>query len=82
MASEYIKTCPNCGGSSCLTQSYSYKSRLYFAYVKCSICGAQGKVFASKEEPAAEDWDNEACNGAIDAWNMRTGANNDEDKDF
>lgn len=72
-----IKTCPHCGGVSFLSSSYSYKTRCYFVFVKCDICGSQGKIYRSDEEPAATEWNNEACNSAIEAWNMRTY----EDKD-
>lgn len=74
-----IKPCPHCGGSACLTQSYSYKKRAYFVFVKCDICGAQGKTYASETEPAAESWDNQACRGAIAAWNLRTNETADDD---
>ena len=76
-----IKTCPHCGGTACLNANYSYKTRTYFTFVKCDICGAQGKVYSSKEEPAAADWDNTACRDAINAWNMRKGAMADDSED-
>lgn len=67
-----IKTCPHCGGSACLNYSYSYKTRSYFVYVKCDICGATGKTYKSAEDPAANGWNTTACNDAIAAWNLRT----------
>jgi hypothetical protein len=67
-----IKDCPHCGGTACLNSSYSYKYRCYFVFVKCDICGAQGKIYSTQEEPAAADWNNSACNDALRAWNMRT----------
>lgn len=67
-----IKPCPHCGGNACLNQNYSYKARSYFVFVKCDICGSQGKIYNSKEEPAAADWSNTACDNAIEAWNLRT----------
>ena len=66
-----IKPCPHCGGIAYLTQNYSYKARSYFVFVKCDICGAQGKIYNSTTEPAAAGWNNTACNDAISAWNMR-----------
>ena len=66
-----IKPCPHCGGSACLNQNYSYRKRTYFVLVKCDICGAQGKIYNSEEEPAAAGWDNQPCRDAINAWNMR-----------
>ena len=49
---EDIKTCPHCGGMSWLNSNYSFKSRKYFVFVKCDICGAQGKIYLSPENPA------------------------------
>ena len=68
-----IKTCPHCGGTACLNSNYSYKTRTYFVFVKCDICGAQGKAYNSPEEPAALEWNNQPCTDAINAWNMRNG---------
>lgn len=68
-----IKTCPHCMGAATLMSSYSYKMKAYFVVVKCDICGAQGKAFISEEEPAAVNWNNRACAGALEAWNMRNG---------
>lgn len=73
-----VKTCPHCGGSACLNAGYSHKARAFFVFVKCDICGAQGKTYSSKEDPAADGWDSSACRDAINAWNMRTRAT-DED---
>lgn len=67
-----IKGCPHCGGTACLNSNYSYKCRSYFVFVKCDICGAQGKVYNSDTEPAAVEWNNTSCTDAIKAWNMRT----------
>lgn len=72
-----IKPCPHCGGTACLSSNYNYRIRKYFTFVKCGICGAQGKVYTSVEEPAAAGWDNQPCRDAINAWNMRTGAGSD-----
>lgn len=69
-----IKACPHCGGAASLNSNYSYKTRTYFIYVKCDICGAQGKIYNSEERPAAAGWDNQPCWDAIAAWNMRQGA--------
>lgn len=71
MDTKHILPCPHCGGTACLNSNYSYKKRFYFVYVKCDICGAQGKIYCSDEEPAAEDWNNTACIDAVNAWNMR-----------
>lgn len=67
-----IKGCPHCGGTACLNSNYSYKCHSYFVFVKCDICGAQGKVYNSEREPAADEWQGQSCIDAIKAWNMRT----------
>lgn len=74
---DSIKTCPHCNGTASLNSNYSNKTRSYFVYVKCDICGAQGKTYRSSEEPAAADWNNEPCIDAVIAWNMRDGRQND-----
>lgn len=66
-----IKICPHCGGSACLTSSFSYKTRTYFVFVKCDVCGAQGKIYNSQSNPAEENWNNSQCIDAIKAWNLR-----------
>ena len=73
---QQIKPCPHCGGVSYLYANYSRKIGGYFVFVKCDICGAQGKIYSSKRDPDADGWENEACVNAIAAWNMRTGADN------
>lgn len=40
-------------------------------FVKCEICGSQGKITKSKEDPEEIGWKNAACDGAVKAWNMR-----------
>ena len=67
-----IKPCPHCGSSACLTANYSFRSRSYFVFVKCDLCGAQGKIYNSTSDPAEESWNNAACNDAVRAWNLRT----------
>ena len=75
---EIIKTCPHCGGTANLYANYSYKTDTFFVMVKCDICGAQGKLYNSKEDPAKEGWNNDACVGAVSAWNMRTGVKHED----
>lgn len=70
-----IKVCPHCGGESLLNANYSYKIRCYFVFVKCEICGAQGKVFKSSNDPQEDNWQSDPCESAITAWNMRTHEN-------
>lgn len=78
MLYDYIKPCPHCAGAASLISNYSYKTRTYFVLVKCDICGAQGKIYASKTDPDAAGWDNIPCRNALSAWNMRTPANDEE----
>lgn len=66
-----IKSCPHCGGSGVLQQTYSYKIRKYFVSVRCDICGATGKAFIADDAPNESEWQTVECNQAIAAWNMR-----------
>lgn len=66
-----IKTCPHCGGDASLIGKYASKARSYIVFCKCDICGAQGKVYNSQEDPQEKDWSNAACMDAVKAWNMR-----------
>ena len=66
-----IKPCPHCGGTACLNGNYSYKIRTFFVFVKCDICGSQGKIYKSIEDPAEVNWQDTSCDDAIKAWNMR-----------
>ena len=74
---EGLKKCPFCGGRACTTANYSYKRKLYYVFVKCDICGAQGKAYTSEEDPAQEEWQNIACEDALNAWNLRNERKND-----
>lgn len=69
---EQLKGCPHCGGHALLNSNYSYKARSYFVFVRCEICGAQGKIYNSDTDPAATNWDDPQCRAAAAAWNMRT----------
>ena len=69
-----ILTCPHCGGISYLNSRYNYRSRCHYVFVKCDICGAQGKTYTSANDPVEDDWNNDSCQEAIRAWNMRTGS--------
>lgn len=71
MGHERLKGCPHCGGMACLNANYSYKARSYFVFVKCDICGAQGKIYTSPDDPEAAEWNNQPCKDAAAAWNMR-----------
>lgn len=62
-------------GLATLTANYSSRVGGYFVFVKCDICGAQGKAFISFSNPdsAAVQWENPPCINAVEAWNMRNG---------
>lgn len=74
-----IKPCPHCGGSACLVANYSYKIRSYFVFVKCDICGATGKTYRSENNPAIDEWNSIPCIDALNAWNMRRKAYEEEE---
>lgn len=71
MTEDTIKNCPHCGAEATLHANYSYKTRSYFVMVKCNMCGSQGKIYNSNEDPESVDWNNTACIDALKAWNMR-----------
>ncbi len=65
------KPCPFCGESASLYANYSEKFEAYFVAVKCIKCGSQGKTFVSNEHPEKDNWNNEICQSAVNAWNNR-----------
>lgn len=71
VATDRILPCPHCGSSATLNCNYSYKTRTYFVYVKCDLCGSQGKIYNSSEDPNDVNWNNQSCIDSIKAWNMR-----------
>ena len=67
-----LKYCPHCGGEAELYRNYSRRAGSYFVFVKCSMCGSQGKIYNTEEDPERTGWeDNTACQSAVRAWNMR-----------
>ena len=72
MKNELLKPCPHCGGKAFLNSNYSRRAQMYFVFVKCDICGAQGKAYRSYIDPSDTNWTNQACMDAAAAWNMRT----------
>lgn len=66
-----IKNCPHCGGPARLHQRYARQMREYMIFVKCDICGAQGKIYNTEQEASEIDWTGTACSLAAAAWNMR-----------
>ena len=68
---KYVKYCPHCGGDARLTANYSTKSKVWFIAVKCKMCGATGKYYTQVEDPDETEWNTDACDNAIQAWNRR-----------
>lgn len=68
-----IKKCPFCGGVADLCSNYSNRD-VFWVYVRCNVCSARGRAYASEEDPAEEDWEGKACEMAVDIWNNRTKA--------
>lgn len=66
-----LKYCPHCGGEAELCGNYSKQTRSYFVFCKCTICGSQGKIYNTVEDPEGIGWSDYACQSAVKAWNMR-----------
>lgn len=66
-----IKPCPHCGGHSVLNQRWNYKASKYFIFVRCEVCGSQGKSYPTYESLYDDDYNETADELAIKAWNMR-----------
>lgn len=64
--------CPFCGGEAALWANYSTKSKSYFVFVRCGICGAQTRPSRSYKDPEDEGWNSTACDAAARLWNHRT----------
>lgn len=68
-----LKKCPFCGGPAEHWRNWSNKNRSWFAFVRCSICYAQGHTYTVYVDPDDDedgDWD-DAWEKASAAWNMR-----------
>lgn len=67
-----IFPCPHCGGSARICQRYNYNARCYYVFVRCDICGSQGKSYKSTGDIYDPEYNDTADIDAISAWNMRT----------
>ena len=67
------KPCPCCGGASCLHSNYLREPDLYYVFVRCTVCGTEGKKIPTWDRPSEYEWRGNEANLAISAWNMRTG---------
>lgn len=77
---DKIKTCPHCGGSASLLSNYNTARNTYYVFVRCDVCGAQGRLYYSKEDPRTADGEVYPCRGAVSAWNMRQKEKNAEEQ--
>lgn len=68
-----IEPCPFCGGAGRLMKKYNYKYRCYLVSVSCEVCGARGKAYRAASDPEREGWKDLFSDGAVMAWNSRTG---------
>lgn len=66
-----LKPCPHCGGRASLRDNYSNRTKGYFVFVRCDVCGATSGTYTCDSVPADDDWNNKACDKAIEAWNLR-----------
>lgn len=67
-----LKHCPFCGnGPATLYSTYSYKTRKYFIWAECDLCGARSKAVASSDDPVETKWEDFFCRKVAAAWNMR-----------
>ncbi len=67
---QKIKKCPFCGGDGELTQRYNSRYDNYFVFVACNLCNAQSKTFTSRDDLSESEWNTNACEKAVKAWNM------------
>ena len=67
-----MKPCPFCGQDAVrLDRAYSNRSKKYFTWIECDVCGARSKAVTSNDDPESVGWDNMACRKAVSAWNVR-----------
>lgn len=67
-----MKPCPHCGGEPYIVTQYNKRLNKFMIYCRCDVCGAQGKTYASCNNPAEADWESPESESAISAWNLRT----------
>lgn len=65
---DELKKCPFCGGEAEAVYRYNRYKRVWFTFVRCTICSACGHSYATDEEP---DTDSPIWDKAEGAWNMR-----------
>ena len=40
-------------------------------FAQCDFCGSRGRIFSSYTDAAEDNWQNDACVKATNAWNKR-----------
>ena len=68
---DSLKKCPHCGGKARAQSNYSQTANGYFIFIRCTVCGSQGKTCFSPTDPEYDEYENKALHDAISAWNMR-----------
>ena len=67
-----IKKCPFCGSDDASLEQRLNRFGNVMVFVKCAMCGAQGKIVDGRREiPSEHEWETDACYTAVRAWNMR-----------
>ena len=66
-----LKPCPFCGGDAYLNQRYNSRGRVNMIFAQCDFCGSRGRIFSSYTDAAEDNWQNDACVKATNAWNKR-----------
>ena len=75
-----LKKCPFCGGRARLNSHHSEKNDCYFCYAQCRLCYAKGRGVKLFEDPRENGWSEDAVQDAVDAWNARVTAADQEDR--
>jgi Lar family restriction alleviation protein len=74
-----LKPCPFCGGDAKVMFNINSKNDVWFTFIKCEVCNAQGKTFAVGEHTELDDEEvvekkvGRAAKKAAEAWNRRKG---------
>lgn len=69
---EKLKPCPFCGDEAQLWRNWNRRSKVWFYYCKCELCGAQSTTITSSDPGISEpDWKGSDALRARRAWNRR-----------
>lgn len=64
-----LKPCPFCAGTPIFVWNKHRHKEVWFLKVKCTVCGAYGKVFCTYHDPTDEFV--KVISWVADAWNTR-----------